>query len=368
MRIVNNIEEFEQKWDDIISDLPGAHFLQTREWGQIKTNGGWITIPAVWEDDTGNPFAAALILERSIKLLGFIPASILYVPRGPLVDWKKSIQWKTVIRDLAEYARKRGAIFIKIDPECLVGTGIPSQLDENNDFAGKNIIEELKKNGWKLSQDQIQYRNTVWINLELTEDDWLARLKQKTRYNIRLAQKKGVEIVEDNSNEAFECYLALTRETVKRQGFYAHSETYHRLMWQHLHTNFVNNKKKPVARLLTARFRKQIITTWILFQWKDMLYYPYGASTREHREVMPTYALFWEAIKFGQKMGCHTFDMWGTPGPNPSPRDPYLGFHRFKEGFGAELVEFLGTYDLVINPTPVSYTHIRAHETPEHIV
>ena len=340
MRIVNNIEEFEQKWDDIISDLPGAHFLQTREWGQIKTNGGWITIPAVWEDDTGNPFAAALILERSIKLLGFIPASILYVPRGPLVDWKKSIQWKTVIRDLAEYARKRGAIFIKIDPECLVGTGIPSQLDENNDFAGKNIIEELKKNGWKLSQDQIQYRNTVWINLELTEDDWLARLKQKTRYNIRLATKKGVS-VRKGTHQDLPMLYSMYAETSMRDDFAIRSRTYYLHVWE----TFM---KHDMGVPLIAEVVGDPVAGLFLIHFAGKAWYIYGMSRNIHREKMPTYLLQWEAMREAKAQGCSQYDLWGAPNVF-DPQDSMWGVYRFKEGFGGDVIRFIGAWDYPVN-------------------
>ena len=104
-----------------------------------------------------------------------------------------------------------------------------------------------------------------------------------------------------------------------------------------------------IAHLLAAKYQNQILATYIFFIFNNVLYYPYGASTREHQAVMPTYALFWEAMKFGKKMGCRMFDMWGSPGPNPDPKDPWYGFHRFKEGFGGKLVEFVGTYDLVLD-------------------
>ena len=156
----------------------------------------------------------------------------------------------------------------------------------------------------------------------------------KTRYNIRLAGKKGVTVKEDNSDKAFERYLELTGETVSRQGFYAHSEKYHRLMWQIL-------KKAGIAHLLTASYQDEIITTWILFAWKKFLYYPYGASTEKHKEVMANNLMMWEAIKFGKKLGLTTFDLWG--------REEGKGFTKFKEGYNPKVIEFLGTWDLVIN-------------------
>ncbi len=156
----------------------------------------------------------------------------------------------------------------------------------------------------------------------------------KTRYNIRLAQRKGVEVVEDNSDRAFKKYLELTKKTVQRQGFYAHTEKYHQLMWNYL-------SKSQIARLLTAKYRDEIITTWIVFVWKDFIYYPYGASSDKHKNIMANNLMMWEAIKLGKKLGLKKFDLWG--------REPGKGFTKFKEGYNPEVIEFLGTWDLVVN-------------------
>jgi len=168
-------------------------------------------------------------------------------------------------------------------------------------------------------------------------------MKSKTRYNIKVAQKHGVQVIEDNSQSAFETYLKLTWETTERQGFYAHNQDYHRLLWETL-------MPTGMYHLMLAKYQKQVLAAYVFFVFNQVLYYPYGASTRSYREVMAPHALFWEAIKSGKKQGCKIFDMWGSLGPNPNPLDPWYGFHRFKEGFGGGLVEFLGTYDLVINP------------------
>ena len=126
----------------------------------------------------------------------------------------------------------------------------------------------------------------------------------------------------------------MTKETVERQGFYAHSRRYHELMWEYL-------SEKPIAHLLTARYKDEIITAWILFEWRDFLYYPYGASTEKHKNVMANNLMMWEAIRLGKKLGLKTFDLWG--------REEGKGFTKFKEGYNPKVVEFLGTWDLVIN-------------------
>ena len=176
-------------------------------------------------------------------------------------------------------------------------------------------------------------------------------MHSKTRYNIKVALKHGVEIMEDNSDSAFKEYLRLTRETTRRQKFFAHSERYHKLMWETLRTHnsslITNNLS---AHLFLAKYKNKVLAAWIVFVYKDNLYYPYGASSSENRETMANNLMMWEVIKWGKKMGLKKFDMWGALGPNPNPKDPWYGFHRFKDGYGPELVEFVGSYDLVIKP------------------
>ncbi len=104
-----------------------------------------------------------------------------------------------------------------------------------------------------------------------------------------------------------------------------------------------------IAYLFKAEYQKEILATWILFKFKNTLYYPYGASSRKHRNVMASNLLMWKAILFGKKTGCQEFDLWGTPGPNPKKTDSWYGFHRFKAGYNPKIIELAGTYDLVLN-------------------
>jgi len=195
---------------------------------------------------------------------------------------------------------------------------------------------------------------TFVLDLTKSEEELLKNMHPKTRYNIKVAQKHGVKVVEDNSDRAFKTYLKLTNETTKRQKFFAHTQEYHKLMWQTLkivnNKSSIVNKDKLAAHLLLAKYKKETLVAWILFTFKETLYYPYGASSNEHKETMASNLIMWEAIKFGKKLGLAKFDMWGALGPNPDPKDPWYGFHKFKQGYGGKLVEFIGSYDLVINP------------------
>jgi lipid II:glycine glycyltransferase (peptidoglycan interpeptide bridge formation enzyme) len=224
---------------------------------------------------------------------------------------------KEILSELKKIGSKKNIVFIKLEPNVEKSENLVKLMESFGAVPGKTLFTPT----------------TFWINLAPDEENLMKSFSSKTRYNIRLAEKKGVTVKEDNSDAAFERYLDLTRETINRQGFYAHTEKYHRLMWNIL-------KKAGIAHLLVASYRGEIITTWILFAWKNFLYYPYGASTEKHKEVMAN-NMMWEAIKFGKKLGLTTFDLWG--------REEGKGFTKFKEGYNPKVVEFLGTWDLVIN-------------------
>ncbi|MEN6410831.1 MAG: peptidoglycan bridge formation glycyltransferase FemA/FemB family protein, partial [Anaerolineaceae bacterium] len=178
------------EWDGWMAQLPGAHLLQTAEWAQTKADVGWQALPVIWQNDDGGVDAAAMVLERSVRLFGRLRLRILYVPRGPLLDWSNLELRRLVLDDLQKLAKERGAIFIKIDPDVLVGTGIPGSDDARENLVGKTLQTDLALRGWLFSADQVQFRNTVKIDVTQTEEEIMARMKQKTRYNLRLAQRK----------------------------------------------------------------------------------------------------------------------------------------------------------------------------------
>jgi lipid II:glycine glycyltransferase (peptidoglycan interpeptide bridge formation enzyme) len=223
-----------------------------------------------------------------------------------------------MLSDLKKLGKEKNLVFIKLEPNCVKSDKLVRLIKSEGAVAGRRLFTPT----------------TFWIDLTPSEEELMKSFSSKTRYNIRLAGKRGVTVKEDDSDKAFDRYLELTRETISRQGFYAHSEKYHRLMWEVL-------KKAGIAHLLTATYQNEIVTTWILFAWKEFLYYPYGASTEKHKEVMANNLMMWEAINFGKNLGLKTFDLWG--------REEGKGFTKFKEGYNPKVIEFLGTWDLVIN-------------------
>ena len=180
------------------------------------------------------------------------------------------------------------------------------------------------------------------IDLTKSEDDLLAAMHSKTRYNIKTANRHEVKIEEATNHQGFDTYLKLLFDTTKRQGFYLHSESYHRQLWKTL-------LPTGIPHIMLASYQGQVLSATMLFVLKDKLFYPYGASLDTHREVMAPTLLMWECIKFGKSQKLKSFDMWGSLGPDAKETDQGFGFHKFKQGYGGQLVQFVGTYDLVIN-------------------
>ena len=308
------IKKIKEK-DKQVFNKVAPHPLQSWEWGEFREKAG--------NEVVRFPFGQVTLHKipgTKYKVGAFI--------KGPMPTQK-------MLSKLKEFAKKNNLIFIKLEPSFARAT-------EGQAKFGK-IIKLLKENGC-VPGKTLFTPTSFWIDLIKSEDELLKSFTSKTRYNIRLAQRKGVEVAEDNSDMAFDKYIKLTRETVERQGFYSHTEKYHHLMWQTLHKGMIESKKEPTARLLVARYKGQIITTWILIAWHQFLYYPYGASSSnsEYKPLMANNLIMWEAIRYGKKLGLTTFDLWG--------REEGKGFTKFKEGYNPKVVEFIGTWDLITSP------------------
>jgi lipid II:glycine glycyltransferase (peptidoglycan interpeptide bridge formation enzyme) len=325
-------------WNELIAGLPGAHILQTRQWAEVKSLYGWTPLPRLWKDVSGKVKAAALILERTVSPLKL---RVQYAPRGPLLDWSDARLRDRVLDDLQSMARKRRAIFIKVDPELIVGTGVPGAADAVETETGSNVLAEFGRRGWRFSDEQIQFRNTVWVSLEGSEEDRLGRLKQKWRYNLRLAQRKGVQVRQGQLDDLPKVYK-MYAETSVRDGFVIRSEEYYRAVWQ----KFMEN---AMATPLIAELEGEAIAGLMLFHFAGRAWYLYGMSTQSSREKMPNYLLQWEAMSLAVQKGCTVYDLWGAPDLFDES-DRMWGVFRFKEGMGGEVVRTGGAWDYAASP------------------
>lgn len=192
-------------------------------------------------------------------------------------------------------------------------------------------VQRLMASRFLLPGRKLFKPKTFWVDLTKSEKELLEAMHPKTRYNIRLAQKHGVEVRESNR---FEDYLRLMFEkTAKRQKIYAHTQTYHRVMYEML-------SQAGMARLFAAQSGEKTVATWIIFEWKNFVYYAYGAFDETEREKMAPVLGLWEIIRWAKRQGYKTLDLWGA--------EEGEGFSRFKEQFGPEPVEMVGCYDLPV--------------------
>jgi lipid II:glycine glycyltransferase (peptidoglycan interpeptide bridge formation enzyme) len=335
-----------------------SHPLQSYEWGKFRERSRVKVIRRgiYTKDKLVDGF------QLTIHPIPHTPFTIGYLPKG-------NKPTKEVLEELLKIGKQEKCIFIQLEPDVMIqDSGFKiKDLTLNSQFPTLNL---------QLAAHPLFTKYTFTLDLTKTEEELLKAMHPKTRYNIKVANKHGVEVKENNSNEAFERYWQLTKETTARQGFYAHNKRYHELQWQTFshtlgHPELDSGSKempKPsdakaiagrqvrhdnnqlTSHLFLAAYQGKILTTMLFFIFHDTMYYPYGASSDEDRSVMHSTLTMWEAIRFGKKLGLKKFDMWGALGPSPDPKDPWLGFHTFKQRFGPQKVEFIGSYDLIINP------------------
>ena len=224
-------------------------------------------------------------------------------------------------------------MFLKVEPDALE--------DEQNAL-------EPAFDGFGSGMKPIQPQQTIIISLEGEEEDWMARMKQKTRYNIRLAKRKGVEVTETDDLDVFQ---SLMDATGARDGFGVHSQAY----YQWAYTLF---KSSGACSILLASYEGKPLAAMMVFTRGKRAWYFYGASNNEERNRMPTYLLQWEAMRWAAARGCSEYDLWGVPDApleeleaNFTKRhDGLWGVYRFKRGFGGQLLRSAGAWDRVYSP------------------
>lgn len=348
-----------QTWDALIGSLQDPHILQTWEWGRVKMQNDWHPIPIVWYDGiqeyveageiqsrgltSKSPRAAALVLERIVRISGFSPGlRVMYIPKGPLLmDWGNKEERRWVLNGLEDFVKHRGAIFLKIDPDVRLGSGIPGSTGSYDHSLGEEVEADLKALGWCYSSEQIQFRNTVIIDLSLSEEELSANMKQKTRYNVRLATRKGVTVRPGTEADLGILYR-MYAETAYRDGFSIRDESYYIFTWGRFLT-------QGMADLLIAEVNAEPVAGLIMLRFAGKAWYMYGMSRQTHREKMPNYLLQWEAMLRAKATGCTMYDLWGAP-DRFDQNDPMWGVYRFKEGLGGGVVRHIGAWDLPVRP------------------
>jgi peptidoglycan pentaglycine glycine transferase (the first glycine) len=318
-RITHHVSR--NQWNAALETLPMPHVLQSWEWGEFKSRYGWRPERCLWLEND-RPRAATSVLTRR---LGRWPAAVSYVPKGPILDYGDRALLDEILNHLEATARRERALFVKIDPDVQAGTA-----------AGKAVAETLRCRGWRPSREQIQFRNTMLLDLTRDPDEILATMKSKWRYNIRLAGRKGVTVRPGQPADLPLLYQ-MYAETATRDGFVIRPEEYYRDAWG----SFI---QAGLARPLIAESEGEAVAMVIIFHFGECAWYMIGASRDAQREKMPNHLLQWEAMLWAREQGCAVYDMWGAPDVLDES-DPMWGVYRFKQGFGGEFVEHIGAWD-----------------------
>ncbi|GAP21062.1 lipid II:glycine glycyltransferase FemX [Leptolinea tardivitalis] len=306
------------QWDEFINNQHNAHILQTSMWGELKSHFGWQPYRVA------NQHCGAQVLFRKLPL-GF---TLAYIPKGPI-----GTDWADLWPEVHALCREKKAVFLRVEPDAEE----PLQAELKQQLAGFVPVE-----------DTIQPRQTILVDLKGSPDDWLARMKQKTRYNTRLAEKKEIIVRQSQDFDAFE---RLMQTTGNRDGFGVHSIEYYRQAYA------IFAKNNQVA-LLSAEYNNQPVAMLMVFAQGDRAYYLYGASGDEERQRMPTYLLQFEAMRWAASQNCLFYDLWGIPDAKEDDLEAHFeersdglwGVYRFKRGFGGRISRSCSGFDYVYHP------------------
>ena len=319
-------------WDRLADSHPNRHLLQTWAWGELKSQHGWQAERLALLDGD-EAVAGAQVLSRAIGRL----FPIAYVPKGPMVDWTNAPQVTALLTAVRDFCRRQRCAFIKIEP--------PIRSDDR-------LLRHLTALGFRPSRWAVQPPRTILVDLALPEEHILAAMKQKTRYNIRLAHRKGVSVRQGTSADIGTFFNLMIR-TGQRDSFSIHDRQYYS-------DAFLLYQPERCA-LLLAEVTGKPVAGLMVFAHPPVAYYLFGASSDDARELMPNYLLQWEAMRWARRHACNIYDLWGVPDQDEETMESRVGkldatgqglwgVYRFKRGFGGRVVRDVGAFDFVLNP------------------
>lgn len=320
-----------QLWNEFVAASPIGDLLQSFEWGELKRrSGGWEPIRLAVEDN-GRIVGAVSILKRRLPHTG---KCIFYAPRGPVCDFSDQRVLETLLDGVKARALRDGAILFKVDPPVIAQeSDVPSTLQQHG------FVEVSDAQGF----GGVQPRCVMQLDLTPSIDDILNGCKPKWRYNIRLAEKKGVQVRSDCTKEDLRTFYEILQETAGRDRFVVRGFGYYEHMWDTL-------VEPGYAKLFLAEYEGEAVAGALSFIFGDKCWYTYGASSNRHRNVMPNHLMQWRMIEWAKESGCIWYDFRGVSQKNDGESGDHLsGLNRFKEGFGAQFVEYIGEFDLPLS-------------------
>ncbi len=327
-----NIEQY----NEFLIKHNRCNFQQSVEWGRIKE--AWKNEIVLVKDDHNNIIGSISVLIRKIPIFG----NMMYSARGPVCDIHNEEVLKQLTEGLKELAKKYKAFVLKIEPDI-----------KSDDKEFREIVTKLGygiKDDAKNFNEEIQPRYVFRLDIKgKTEDEIFKAFHQKTRYNVRLAMKKGV-VIKEGTREDLKDFYEIMKITGKRDDFIIRPLSYFEKMYDELGEH---------AKLLMAYYEDKAISGIFNIDYGNKVWYLYGASSNEHRNLMPNYLLQWEGIKYAISKGKDVYDFRGVSGVIDESH-PQYGLYRFKKGFNAEFTEFIG--EIYLNFKPLVYKTYKISE------
>lgn len=324
-------------WRALLAALPDPHVLQSWEWGDVKAQTGWHA-ERLSADLPGGRTALQFLWRQPVA---GAPLRMGYIPKGPVLDWSNEALVDEVLALIEAHARARRCIFVKIDPDV-----------SETSSEGRLVLHALERRGWRYSADQVQFKNTAYSDLTVGEAQLLAAMKSKWRYNVRLAEKRGI-CVRSGSEADLPAFYALYTETGGRDGFLIRPFDYYDITWRTFLAAQADPASQAGGALLLAEHpeESQPLAGIFLLRYGTQSWYFYGASGDRRRRDMPNYLLQWEALRWSIAQGCTRYDWWGAPTDPDDAGDSMQGVWQFKQGFGAELQRQIGAWDFPVSAT-----------------
>lgn len=294
------------------------HFLQTKAWEDVRKNLGQDVV-RIGEDlmhikHLGSPFKNfGIIMQGSLET----------------VDWE----------DLEKVVKEKKLSHVHFDPSDTVSE---ATQQESLETVKTRISQNLSSHHSIVHAESIYYRHTLVLDLTKSEEQLLTEMHKKHRYNIRVSEKHGVKIEICEDDEALTIFIKLFFKTVNRQGYFGRSPEYYRTIWKTL-------KPMNKVKIAVAEYQGKPLVAWMLFLGEKTIYYPYGGSSVEHRNVMAANGLVWGIIKWAKQQGYEKFDMWGIDDPKSPEAQKQHGFSAFKTKFGGEIIYYHQSFDLVFD-------------------
>lgn len=315
MQVLAVSEADRARYDAAVAASPLADFMQSFAWGEVKKRTGWDALRLLVTDDDGRARAACSILRKK-EVRGVPP--ILYAPRGPVLDHTDTEALRALLDAIR--ARAGDAFLFKCDPAIEAGSEAATALTA----AGLRIVTGGTFGG-------VQPAQVMVLDLSIGLDKVFEGFKSKWRYNVRLAERKGVT-VRDGGRDDLEAFHRLYLETARRDGFTGRGRTYFDALWDELAPH-------GLVKMFLAEHEGEVIAGILVMPMGERAIYTYGASSNEKRNLMPNHLIQWTAIRWAAEAGLRIYDFRGVSEHVP-------GLKRFKEGFGAREVAYAGEFDL----------------------